>query len=65
VVQTAITQSIKTLNDAHAKFNLRRMEDEQFFTEWFEGLSELTQQEQAALDQIRYRYRYHRADGSS
>jgi hypothetical protein len=63
MVQTAITQSIKTLNDAHAKFDLRRTEDEQFFTEWFEDLSELTQQEQAALDQIRYRYRYHRADG--
>ena len=63
MVQTAITQSIKTLNDAHAKFDLRRTETEQFFTEWFEDLSELTQQEQAALDPIRYRYRYHRADG--
>jgi hypothetical protein len=63
MIQTAITQSIKTLNDAHAKLNLRLTEDEQFFTEWLEGLPELTQQEQAALDQIRYRYRYHRADG--
>jgi hypothetical protein len=63
MVQTAITQSIKTLNDVHAKFNLRRTEDEQFFTEWFESLPELTQQEKTALDQIRYRYRYHRADG--
>ncbi|MEQ8996086.1 MAG: type I restriction endonuclease subunit R [Coleofasciculus sp. B1-GNL1-01] len=63
MVQTAITQTIKTLNDVHNKFNLRRTEDEQFFTEWFENLPELTQQEQATLDQIRDRYRYHRADG--
>jgi len=64
MVQTAITQTIKTLNDVHAKFNLRRTEDEQFFREWFENLPELTQQEQATLDQIRDRYRYHRADGA-
>ncbi|HBB34510.1 MAG TPA: type I restriction endonuclease subunit R [Cyanobacteria bacterium UBA8803] len=63
MVQTAITQTIKTINEAHAKFNLQQTAEEEFFTEWFESLPQLTQQEQTALDQIRYRYRYHRADG--
>ena len=63
MVQTAITKSITTLNEVEAKFNLRRTEDEQFFTEWFADLPELTQQEQTALDQIKARYRYHRANG--
>ena len=31
MVQTAIIQTIKTLNDVHTKFNLRRTEDEQFW----------------------------------
>jgi hypothetical protein len=63
MVQTAITKSITTLNEVEAKFNLRRTEDEQFFTEWFADLPELTQEEQTALDQIKARYRYHRANG--
>jgi hypothetical protein len=63
MVQGAITKSITTLNEAEAKFNLRRTENEQFFREWFADLPELTQEEQTALDQIKARYRYHRADG--
>ncbi len=63
MVQAAITKSITTLNELEAKFNLRRTEDEQFFTEWFADLPELTQEEQTALDQIKARYRYHRANG--
>ncbi len=63
MVQAAITKSITTLNDLEAKFNLRRTEDEQFFTEWFADLPELTQEQQTALDQIKARYRYHRANG--
>lgn len=63
MVQTAITKSITTLNEVEAKFNLRRTEDQQFFTEWFADLPELTQEEQTALDQIKARYRYHRANG--
>lgn len=63
MVQAAITKRITTLNEVEAKFNLRRTEDEQFFTEWFADLPELTQEEQTALDQIKARYRYHRANG--
>jgi hypothetical protein len=63
MVRGAIAKSVITLNDVEAKFNLRRTEDDAFFREWFEALPELTRQEQMALDQIRERYRYHRADG--
>ncbi len=63
MVQAAITKRITTLNQVEAKFNLRRTEDEQFFTEWFADLPELTQEEQTTLDQIKARYRYHRANG--
>jgi hypothetical protein len=63
MVQIAITKVITTLNEAEAKFNLRRTEDDQFFTEWFEGLPELTDSEKTLLDRIKGRYRYHRDDG--
>lgn len=64
MVQTvAITKVITTLNEAEAKFNLRRTEDEQFFTEWFEDLPQITDLERTSLDRIKGRYRYHRNDG--
>jgi hypothetical protein len=61
--QTAITQVIKTLNHVHQKFGLQRATDNQFFTEWFEGLPQLTALEQETLDVIRQRFRYHREEG--
>lgn len=63
VKTVAIAKSITTLNEAEAKFNLRRTEDDRFFTEWFEGLPELTDPEKTSLDRIKSRYRYHRDDG--
>lgn len=63
MVPAAITKSITTLNEVEAKFNLRRTEDEQFFTQWLTNLPKLTEEEQTALDQIKARYRYHRANG--
>lgn len=63
MVQVVIAKNITTLNEVEAQFNLRRTEDELFFQEWFEGLPELTSQEQDALDQIKARYRYQSADG--
>lgn len=61
--QTAVTQVIKTLNHVHQKLGLRRATDSQFFTEWFEGLPQLTALEQETLDLIRQRFRYHREEG--
>ncbi len=63
MVQIAITKVITTLNEAEAKFNLRRTEDDRFFTEWFKGLPELTDSEKTSLDRVKDRYRYHRDDG--
>lgn len=63
MVQTAVTQVVKTLNDVHQRFGLRRSPDEQFFTEWHTNLPSLDASEQATLDQIRQRFRYHREEG--
>lgn len=39
-----------------------RIEDEQFFTEWYEDLPQITDAEEASLDLIRRRYLYHQAN---
>ena len=48
-----ISENITTLNQVQAIFNLRRTENEQFFTEWFADLPPLTDQEKELLDRIR------------
>lgn len=59
----AVTNAIKSLAEAEAKLGLRRTEDEHFFTEWQASLSELNEAELAALNVLRRRFLYHRADG--
>jgi hypothetical protein len=59
----AITEAITTLQDAENLFGFIRVEDEQFFPEWYEGLSEITEAEKASVDVVRRRYLYHRAGG--
>ena len=59
----AITENIKTLNDLQATFNLTQTESDCFFTEWYEDLPEITNEERLALDRLRQRYIYHRAAG--
>jgi hypothetical protein len=59
----AITQAITTLQDAENRFGFVRVEDEKFFPEWYEGLSEITEAEKASVDVVRRRYLYHRAGG--
>ncbi len=63
VQKTAITDVIKTFADVESRFNLRRTSDKGFFTEWYEGLSEITEGERESLDLIRRRYLYHLAGG--
>jgi predicted type IV restriction endonuclease len=63
MVQTAVTQVVKTLNDAHQRFGLQRSLDDRFFTEWYADLPLLTEAEQQTLDRIRQRFRYHRDAG--
>ncbi|BAZ30236.1 hypothetical protein NIES4074_26920 [Cylindrospermum sp. NIES-4074] len=59
----AITAAITTLTDAETRFNLVRIENEQFFPEWSEDLPEITEAEKTSLDVLRRRYLYHRAEG--
>lgn len=58
-----IADNITSLDQLEDKFHLAEADDDQFFTEWFEGLPELTDSEKAALDQVKRRYHYHRKDG--
>jgi len=57
-----IRENVNSFNDLKAKFNLQQTEDDFFFTEWYENLPELTEEETASLNQIKQRYNYHRAD---
>ncbi|WP_293154954.1 MULTISPECIES: type I restriction enzyme HsdR N-terminal domain-containing protein [unclassified Microcoleus] len=59
----AVTEAIKSLAEAESKLNLSRTEDEAFFTEWQSELPSLSDSEQTALDTLRRRLLYHRADG--
>ena len=59
----AVTDAIKTLAEAESRLNLSRNEDEDFFTEWQMPLPNLSDSEQVALDTLRCRLLYHRADG--
>jgi hypothetical protein len=59
----AVTDAIKNLADAEARFGWRRTEDEHFFAEWQTTLPQLTEAEREALNVLRRRLSYHRADG--
>ena len=59
---TAITEAITTLKEAERRFNLHRTEDEQFFPEWRISLPDLTEAERTALNELRQRYLYQRAE---
>jgi hypothetical protein len=58
---TAITEAITTLKDVENRFGFIRIENEQFFPEWYEKLPEITTAEKASVDVLRRRYLYHRA----
>ncbi|MEG4008442.1 type I restriction enzyme HsdR N-terminal domain-containing protein [Microcoleus sp. Pol11C1] len=59
----AVTEAIKSLAEAESRLNLSRTEDEDFFTEWQAQLPSPSDSEQTALDTLRRRLLYHRADG--
>jgi len=59
----AVTEAIKSLDEAESRLNLSRTEDEAFFTEWQAQLPSPSDSEQTALDTLRRRLLYHRADG--
>jgi Type I restriction enzyme R protein N terminus (HSDR_N) len=59
----AVTESIKSQEEAESRLNLSRTEDEAFFSEWQAELPSLSDAEQTGLDTLRRRLLYHRADG--
>ncbi|NER28293.1 MAG: type I restriction enzyme HsdR N-terminal domain-containing protein [Symploca sp. SIO1C4] len=60
----AVTDAIKSINEAESRFNLSRTNDLNFFKEWQENLPELTTAEQETLDRIKNSYLYNSADGA-
>ncbi|WP_289501426.1 hypothetical protein [Gloeocapsopsis sp. IPPAS B-1203] len=64
MVQTiAISKNISTLAQLREKFNLVPTKSTQFFTEWFQDLPELTDEEKATLDKLKSRFLRHRDRG--
>lgn len=53
-----IDRTLKTFSQLQTQFNLQRSTDDQFFTEWLNTDSELTEKEQQTLDPIRQKYFY-------
>ncbi|MEQ8998897.1 MAG: restriction endonuclease subunit R [Coleofasciculus sp. B1-GNL1-01] len=53
-----IQASELTLHDVKAKFNLQRVEDEQFFPEWQDDLPQATDAEKQWLDRVKANFLY-------
>ena len=54
----AATEAIDSIRKAESIFNLRRIDDLQFFPEWFENLPVLNHEETITLDRIQKSYLY-------
>lgn len=57
MVQTIQAKDL-TLHDVKVKFGLKLAEDEQFFREWIDDLSEISELEKRSLDQVKADYLY-------
>lgn len=61
MVQTLpIAKTITSIAELRRRFNLTATKNDQFFTEWYQNLPELTDEEKASLDRIYQRYLRHR-----
>ncbi len=59
----SIAENITNLAQVEDKFNLTQADSDEFFSEWFEGLLEITDQEKETSDRVKTRYHYHRKGG--
>lgn len=57
MVQTIQAKDL-TLHDVKVKFGLKLAEDEQFFREWIDDLSEISELEKRSLEQVKAEYLY-------
>lgn len=62
-MSTAVTKTIKSLNQAESMFDLRRALSSEFFPEWRTNLPTLTPGEEASLDRIKTSYLHNSAEG--
>lgn len=60
---TAVTEVVKSLNQAESLFGLQRAVTPNFFSEWQSPLPTLTPGEEATLDRIKTSYLHNSADG--
>jgi hypothetical protein len=58
-----ISKAITNLNVAHERLSLSPTNEPDFFTEWWQDLPELTEEEKQALNRLKNRYLYYAADG--
>lgn len=63
MVQIAISRAITSMAELRERFNLIPTGDNSFFTEWFQDLPELTNEEKTTLDKVRQRFLRHRDRG--
>jgi len=63
VQSLAISRAITTTAEVEEKFNLTPADHDQFFTEWFQDLPDLTDEEKASLDKVKHRFYRHRRRG--
>jgi hypothetical protein len=64
MVQTlAISKAITSIAELRQRFNLTPTDNDQFFTEWFQDLPDLTDEEKASLDKVKHRFSRHRDRG--
>jgi hypothetical protein len=60
----AVTEAIDSIRKAESVFNLKRIDNSQFFPEWYENLPALSHEERTTLDRIQKSYLYNSADGT-
>jgi hypothetical protein len=58
----AVTDAVKSLAEAEARFQLERSSDPQFFLEWVDSLPSLTEPELTELERMCQRLAYHRSE---
>jgi len=63
VQSLAISKSITTLADVEDRFSLSPTDNKQFFTEWYQDLPEITDEEKTTLDKLKQRFSRHRNRG--
>ncbi len=63
MVYVAVKTGVKTLADVHEQFGLVRSSRDDFFPEWQQQRSDITESERLQLDQVRQRFRYQREMG--